>query len=313
MKKAFLLLLFPLVANSALFIDEGIPANARGLDIVVKMEVVEDHFFFGTRVLSICTATMITPDIALTAAHCITGLKTAYTGISLVGDNKGKVIVYEGGKHVNKGILIEKAYVNPDYYIARDEYERNAQRRMGREFIDMTPAERVELEELIVKLGRVQSGKDVAFVKLSSPQKVDTRKLPSISCREKLYERDAILFAGYGRNSPNGIRANNNADERLLVGENIINQTFEKDVYSALKDGGPNLVNSGDSGGPLFKKGSYDQVFGVSVLRLNDENGRNKESLFVNLSSESSKKFFKTLLKEKDLSKDFKSKIQDCF
>jgi len=304
--KYLLLLLIPVITEAAPTIDYGTVAKHRDYPSVVKISLIHHHNFFGLQEAGTCTGSLISPKVVLTAAHCVNTFSQNHSSVSLAGDEKGQVLV-NGKDH---GIKVVNAYVHPSYGIAKNKYDEAVRIRMSGQFIQMTPEQREKHEKKIQDLALEMSKVDIAVMELEKSQKILRQDLARIACNKSLRSGSAIEYAGFGRSRVTD-SLNSNTNYVLLYGKNHLAKNYGG-LYMANASSSQQLINSGDSGGPLYSANNALDVYGISVLRKDGEMPQEKESIFVNLTSPASRQFFQALYQSRNVSKEVRESIGDC-
>jgi len=306
--KIFLPLLLAInFSHAAPLVDFGYEAKNNQFPNTIRIISVQNHHFFGLQEISNCTGSLISPTIVLTAAHCIVSPPNSQMYVSFSGDAEAKIL--HNGK-IN-GISVKNFYVSSTYQKLGRELQILQERRMGRDYIQMSEYERELFDKKIEKSTLEVTKNDIALIELETPQKIQNNHLAKLQCSRSLQAGTGVLLAGYGANrKPNTLNAN--AKGQLLWGQNTIKSIYENSLYFISNEREKQLTNSGDSGGPLFSAGNIINVYGITVLKSSDKNGNSNGGYFNSLNSIGSKTFFKEVSRNSKISSVMKQSISSC-
>lgn len=279
--------LYSTFSFAGLLVDEGIEAPENSFPNVVK--IAADN--------SICTGTLIAPDLIITAAHCIPSDPKFPIKISL---NK------QSGIKVVKSFR-SKTYVEYEHHLAQLEKIRDSE-----EFATYPDVEK-SLIAREIKITKEKNTKlDIAFLQLSKKQVMNSA--PAImGCRMSLTPGADVAFAGYGNKYIKGNNTDQNPNHLLHYGSNrIIDHEGVGSFYTVTTNFGNQIPNKGDSGGPLFKKVDQKIVYGVVSAGMSDSSGVGNFAYFTNLSSQSAHGFYQELLNDHSVPPQLKAILKGC-
>lgn len=290
---------------AGVLVENGIQATRGSFPAVVKVATFELEK--GKEILdSHCTGTLVAPTIVLTAGHCLANLKREHQRISLPGDETGAV---------DKGILIKQAFVSGQYSDANKSVDKIS--KQMDDFNKLSP----EMKELLSDRYEIEtenfSSMDIAFLELMNPALIGPKDVPEIAC-DLLSPGDVVMFAGYGQNKKKkgNTAPNENPKSKLNFGFNVLSHPlFIDKVYTIeSNDDFPSLqlINHGDSGGPLFKRQSQAKVYGVTSTGGFMKDGRVTSSTFSATGSEVAKSFYRSILKTPRAPKALKDLLKKC-
>jgi hypothetical protein len=112
---------------------------------------------------------------------------------------------------------------------------------------------------------------------------------------------------GYGKNIKELKEKDGNPDAQLQMGSNFYfvgNYQFEKLTG--------NLVNSGDSGGPLLLKNNPEMIYGITSFKTMDENGNNITSSYSSTSSYWARKLYLEISLNPNAPEALKDIVEPC-
>ena len=296
--------LFSSLTFAETLIDDGIVAAKNAFPAVVKVSLFQVQN--GKEVLAgNCTGTMIANDIVVTAAHCV---DTSYTTrVSLVGDSVGKTSKADGG------IKVIKSFKSPAHKTFSEYYFQAMKAYRTEEYQRLSAADKEKFVDNIIKSSILMRGFDIGFLQIEKAQVYSSGKASSLGCNKSLAVANEVTIAGYGRKSGAAPGVNYNSTSILNSGTNTVvaNQT-QGLTYKLDKVAGKQIANSGDSGGPMFKKGDQTVVYGVTSAGIPDENDRTNEVDYVNLSSQIAKKVYEEILKDKTVPASLSTILKAC-
>lgn len=307
MKKPLAILalsLFSTLSLADVFIDDGIVAAKNAFPSVVKVSLFQLNG--KTEVLAgNCTGTMIAEDVVVTAAHCID--KNYITRVSLIGDSAGKADKAAGG------IKVVSSYKSSAHEAFSNFYFKAMKIYGTEEYERMSAAEKEKFVGDIVKSSILMRGLDVGFLVLEKKQVFSVGKASTLGCKKSLSVQNEVTIAGYGRKSGEKPGVDYNEISVLNSGTNkvVANET-QNLTYRLLKVQGKQIANSGDSGGPMFKKDDQSVVYGVTSAGIPDSNNRTQNVDYVNLSSQVAKKVYEGILAEKNVPASLSIILKAC-
>lgn len=153
---------------------------------------------------------------------------------------------------------------------------------------------------------------DIAFLELEQNLAVNDSQISALGCKSSLLNSAEAMLVGFGRKSVNDSKENFNTNYNLHYGFNKVDGYGLDYVYRLSKNAGKQLINSGDSGSPLFARGNTSTVLGVaSTKHLNNRN-LNAYSYYAKLSSVMTRKVYKDILKEKNLPVNLEKILRAC-
>jgi hypothetical protein len=293
-KKHIGLMLLAVHSFSALagtLIDDGIVAKNKQFSSVVKIGYYQVNGKKETNV-GHCTGTLIAQDIVLTAAHCVNTDKNVIQRVSLSGDSSG----FSDERVVTGGIKVKQSFKSSNYDLAKYQAQLNSLAMQTEEFERLAPADKEEFQIKAFIMQKLVSAYDIAFLQLERPQVMLISNLSSLGCKTSLKAGDEIAIAGYGLKSVKEAKENSNPNYVLNYGYNKVDASPLLDlVYTISKAEGKQLVNSGDSGGPIFKKTNQKIVYGVTSTKSLNDKEINLMSTFGSLSSKPAKEIYKQI------------------
>lgn len=291
-------------------IDDGIVARDKLFPSVIKISNYSiDPKTKLEQNLGHCTGTLIAQDIVLTAAHCVNSEPGVFQRVSHTGDSKGE----SQKKPKGGGIKVKASFYSRNYDAAKMNATIANLYIQSKEFEALSAAEK---QDILIKryiLGKLTSSYDIAFLQLERVQTIAKSDLSAIGCKSSLIAGSDVTIAGYGLKSVKDSKENSNPKYILNYGSNkLAKHDFPSLVYSLNKAEGKQLVNSGDSGGPLFKKGSNAIVYGVTSTKALNAKEINVESTFGNLSSTQAKSIYKEISAKKTAPKSLVDVLKAC-
>lgn len=298
------LAMFSSLSFAEVFIDDGIVSQKNQFPAVVKVSLFQVQG--KTEILAgNCTGTMIADDVVVTAAHCVD--KSFVTRVSLAGDNVGKTAKADGG------IKVISSFKSSSHKVFSDFYFQAMKAYRTEEYQRLSSAEKEKFVEDIVKSSILMRGFDIGLLQLEKKQVFPVGKASKLGCKQSLAVGNEVAIAGYGRKSGKEPGVNYNEAAVLNNGVNTVvpNET-QNLTYRLLKKSSKQISNSGDSGGPMFKKGDQSVVYGVTSAGIPDENNRTQNVDYANLSSPIAKKVYEEILKDKTVSPSIAAILKAC-
>lgn len=296
-----------ILGSANAFIDDGIVAKQNAFPSVVKIVTVQaaDKNTLST---SSCTGTLIAPDVVVTAAHC-TAQGKSLQFVSLAGDSEAKMASLANVSMV-KGSLVTSQF---EYY--SNEHAKSLAKLQTKEFNRLSEKSRSKLayEELVNRL--TMTNYDIAFLWLDKPQTGKNVKISKFGCRSSLVPGAKITLAGYGQKSVKNSKENYNPAGSLNYGINTLAENpAPGNVYFINAAEGKQLINSGDSGGPLFLKGNSATVYGVASQKYVDPLSENNiGGMYANLSSTIAYDFYQQVIDSEVAPESLKNVLKSCF
>lgn len=296
--------LFSTLSFAKVFIDDGIVATKNAFPAVVKISLFQvqnnKEVLYGN-----CTGTMIADDIVVTAAHCVN--TSLVTRVSKAGDQIGKTSQADGG------IKVIKSFKNSAHEIYSSHYQRGMKLYSSPEFQRLSDAQKEEIVKTIINAGILMRGLDIGFLQLESKQIFPIGKPSKLGCKQSLNVRNEVTIAGYGRKSGKEAGVNYNEIAVLNFGTNVVVPNETKGLtYRLLKVANKQISNSGDSGGPMFRKGDQSVVFGVTSAGIPDKNNRTENVDYANLSSPIALKIYEQILADKTVPASLSTILKAC-
>jgi hypothetical protein len=291
------------------FIDYGQFTRDNEFPQVVKITSFVKHPIWGPDINSTCTGTLIASDVILTAAHCASAAPGAWAHVSLAGDATALPLV----KSIPQGITVKASYVAKKYQELKPQLVALESVVGGSDYIKMTHAQRESLDREIRGLKLLLARHDLGLIELEQEQEINWGHIPKIQCltNSSLGPGAPVSFVGFGASKiPNTL--NNNPQGLQQWGENRIERVLEKSLYFTARTKSPMVINSGDSGGPLFRADDTSRLFGVSVLRDWDKKGNALGGFFVKLNSPEALGFFAEVLAHPWIPAKMKRPLSHC-
>lgn len=304
-----LLAVHSFAAVAGTLIDDGIVAKNKQFSSVVK--IANYQLDANKKEVSIghCTGTLIAQDIVLTAAHCVNTDKNIIQRVSLSGDSTGNA----DNKIVAGGIKVKQSFKSSKYELTKYQTQIGRLYMQTPEFEALTEEEKKNIQVKVFIMQNLISSYDIAFLQLERPQVMLASSLASLGCKAKLKAGDEIAIAGYGLKSVKDAKENSNPNYILHYGYNKVEDYPLIDlVYTIGKAEGKQLVNSGDSGGPIFKKTNQKIVYGVTSTKGLNDKEINIGSTFASLASEPAKELFKDLSTNTVAPKNLRDLAKNC-
>lgn len=278
MKRLILLFVISLVGAAQAFIDDGIKAPQNSFPHVVKITTSQQD-----KITSICTGTLVAPDIVVSAAHCINldpGQTQIINGVKVIRSFSSKAF-WE----------YRKQCTNLTYMVKLPLFERKS--AAEKESILQKWSERCGLKR----------SSDIAFFQLEKGlQNIATAAL---GCRSNLAPQTEVMIAGFGLNNLG------NREALLHFGSNFLVQKSPS-VYTIKKLPGKQISNRGDSGGPLFLKGDASVVYGVTSSSDDNNSGMVLEADYAKLSSLNAFAIYDEVLRMPNVPLNLRNILMSC-
>jgi len=293
MIKQIFILLF--LSQSLFAIDGGVPVKKGDYPAVIKL----NNFQNGG--LAHCTGSLISPTIIITAAHCVEKAYFKEQRISAAGDAKGEI-----GALFKKSFKVKNIFYLDDAKLIKSEIEMISSYVNGPQFHLASFHHQIEVKENLRKLKEKSINIDLAFIELKEPQKIVEENLFKISC-DYLPRESEILMLGYGKNQKNFNSPNKNPNYYLQEGSNFYssgNYVFDPILG--------NLINNGDSGGPLLLKSTPKIIYGVASYKTLDENQNSLSGTYSSTSSKWAKELYSDIIRDPKASDELKDMLSDC-
>lgn len=309
MKKSLGLLALALCSSAfaGTLIDDGIKANRNAFPGVVKVSIFQSQNNKEV-LLGNCTGTLVAHDVVVTAAHCLMSGPGMVTRVSLPGDEIGKADKASGG------IKVVSSFKNSAHETYSNLYKEGVKIIQSEEFRRLSAADKQDIFKEVTAASVLMRGLDIGFLVLEKKQVFPEGKKPSaLGCNQSLSVGSAVTIAGYGRKAGKDPGVNYNPEDVLNFGSNVVVANQTKNLtYKLEKRAGFQAANSGDSGGPMFKKADQSVVYGVTSAGIPDRNRRTQEVDYANLSSQIAKQIYAQILASKDAPETLKTVLQSC-
>ena len=307
MKKSLAVLALALCSQAfaGTLIDDGIKANRNAFPGVVKISIFQNQNNKEV-LMGNCSGTLIAHDVVVTAAHCL--MSGVTTRVSLAGDELGKADKASGG------IKVISSFKNAAHATYSNLYQQGMKLIQTEEFRRLSAYDQQSITKEIVQASILMRGLDIGFLVLEKKQVFPAGKKPStLGCKQSLSVGSAVTIAGYGRKAGKIPGVNYNEADVLNFGTNTVvaNQTLGL-TYKLDQRAGFQVANSGDSGGPMFKKADQSVVFGVTSAGIPDKNDRTTEVDYANLSSQIAKKVYQGILDAKTAPESLTTILKAC-
>jgi secreted trypsin-like serine protease len=293
--------------RAGVLVDNGILAPHGMFPSVVR--IANYKTIYNQKVLHFtCSGTLITPEIVLTAAHCIEKKNNTVTRVSSPEKPitpKVQIIFYEENE---AEIEVINSYFSKEYSAFMERYKDTTKfefnNRIGQFEKDLIKWQ----EESYLKNA---VGSDIGILILSSPINIDRQKLASINCN-KLGKNTKVSLVGYGSviNSSSG--KNSNTSSLLHYGTNFIHSALDNLLYEIKYIQGKQSINSGDSGSPLFSATDKNNIFGIASMAGSNKEGKIIANYYTSLTSPWVKGFLKEMLLKDDVPESAKKMFKKC-
>jgi secreted trypsin-like serine protease len=286
-------------------IDDGFEAKANAFPSVIKINHYKMEKLFNLN-KGHCTGTLIAPNIVLTAAHCVSQEKFVTHRVSISGDEKGNA--RKGSLFKDGGIRVKNIYASTAFNTQRQQQEAVENYLRSPEFLAMSSQRQEEILKKYFYLTAMTSATDLAFMILEQAQTIASTKLSQLAC-DNLKNDTAVTIAGYGVKKGAAGR-NANPDYVLNFGHNKISDN--DGLYFLEKIPRSQLANSGDSGGPLFRRKNSSKVYGVTSVAIMDGNKETLGNIYASTSSASALNFYREVLGHKSAPAALKEIVRRC-
>jgi hypothetical protein len=184
-------------SSASPLIDDGIKAKDGQFPSVVRISSYLK--LYGLEFLnSLCTGTLITPTVVLTAAHCIPNSADTIQRVSLAGDASSKTDRRLYGLMAGGGIKVKKSYkvsfYDRYYNLLEKSYE-----KISDEKFDSLPEElQMRHKNEHAKYLALTLRNDIGILILNGRQSISVNDLSSLGCKEKLTSGSRSMIVGNG-------------------------------------------------------------------------------------------------------------------
>lgn len=299
--------------GTAPLIDHGIPAKKDQFPSVVKIGKYDRSYRLEYQ-RSLCTGTLLSPTVVLTAGHCVNFDSEKRQRVSRSGDESGDTDRAFWGFLSGGGIRVKHSYYPAEYTRAMakiDAQKKEIERNQSRMLLDSEYKSRMIGEHN--RLFDEMSKHDIAFLVLEESQDVEEAKLSRLGC-DLLPAQTSATIVGYGRDHGVPTGANQNPKFELRYGTNkILNRAETDSVYHmAYEKFGDQLINSGDSGGPLFRGVDQSVVYGVTSSGMANYFGSSLKTTHAATGSSESRQFYRNLNAMTSVPREVKDALRHC-
>jgi len=288
------------------FIDHGLATAKDQFPSVVRVVTYGPDKNMKPVMLSICTGTLITQRIVLTASHCLPKNASQHLRVSLTGDPLGLT---------DNNFFAVSHYFGATGYVKNiDKFNANEMAIKTPEFPRLSAAEKEFIQSQAILLSKDATSYDFAFLELAKPQPISASNTASLGCFI-LPVNTAVSIVGYGiNNMSTGPTKNINTAFQLLHGSNVLVKTSTPKLTMRIeKRIGSQLINHGDSGGPLFRKDNFYYVYGVvSTVATDPKTGIGMAGNYAATGSDRAREFYREILTHNNASTELKRMVRKC-